>query len=28
MWDVILFLYDFTGFEPRARHDVTGGGEH
>ena len=22
MWDVILCLYDFTGFEPRALHEV------
>lgn len=24
MWNVILFLYDFTDYRPRARHDVTG----
>jgi len=22
MWDVILFLYDFTGYHPRARHET------
>jgi hypothetical protein len=22
MWDVILFLYDFTGQRPRARHET------
>jgi mono/diheme cytochrome c family protein len=22
MWDVILFLYDYTGLEPRARHEI------
>jgi hypothetical protein len=22
MWDVILFLYDFTGRHPRARHET------
>jgi mono/diheme cytochrome c family protein len=27
MWDVILFLYDFTGHSPRARHETTEGGE-
>lgn len=26
IWDVILFLYEFTGFEPRARHDIEGVG--
>lgn len=22
MWDVVLFLYDFTGWQPRARHET------
>jgi hypothetical protein len=22
MWDVILFLYDFTDYHPRARHET------
>ncbi|HEX2253917.1 MAG TPA: cytochrome c [Thermoanaerobaculia bacterium] len=22
MWDVVLFLYDFTGYHPRARHET------
>jgi mono/diheme cytochrome c family protein len=26
IWDVVLFLYDFTGYRPRARHEVAGGG--
>jgi hypothetical protein len=21
MWDVVLFLYDFSGFRPRALHE-------
>jgi hypothetical protein len=25
MWDVILFLYDFTGWQPRALHAAAGG---
>jgi hypothetical protein len=25
MWDVILFLYDFTGLRPRAVHEAAGG---
>lgn len=29
MWDVVLFLYDFTDSRPRARHEtVVEGGEH
>lgn len=27
MWDVILFLYDFTGYRPRAVHEFVGEGE-
>lgn len=27
MWDVTLFLYDFTGHRPRAREDHGGGGD-
>jgi len=27
MWDAILFLYDFTGYRPRARHEAAGEGE-
>lgn len=27
MWDVILFLYDFTGWHPRARHETVVEGE-
>lgn len=28
MWDVILFLYDFTESRPRARHETISEGEH
>jgi mono/diheme cytochrome c family protein len=27
MWDVVLFLYDFTGWHPRARHETVVEGE-